>query len=264
MTINLYEVGGCVRDGLLGIASKDIDFSVEITDVVWTATLPDDKVKQAFTMMRAFLEDNGFVIFLETPEHGTIRARFPAGSPHQKMTADFVLCRKDGPSSDGRRPDWVEVGTLTDDLARRDFTVNALARPWDINTFEPKGLIIDNHDGGWDLEIRRLRFVGDPMTRLREDGLRALRAIRFMITKDFQMSAHTRAAICDPETATLLSGVSVERRRDELEKCFKHNTLRTMEFLSHELPVETLEAIFTGNLRLAATMRLDEVRRPGQ
>ena len=263
MTINLYQVGGVVRDDLLGIRSKDIDFAVEITDVRWTdRPYREDfkrNVEQAFNMMRGFLQDNKFEIFVESPQYGCIRARFPRiNGKSPAMTADFVLCRKDGPSSDGRRPDYVEVGTLQDDLARRDFTVNSLARPLDLTTMEVvpgASNIIDLFGGVWDLSIKRLRFVGDPMERLREDGLRALRAIRFMITKDFVLAQETREALCNPETATLLSGVSVERRREELDKCFRYDTLRTMEFLSHELPVETLEAIIEGHLKLRASLK---------
>jgi len=110
-----FEVGGCLRDEFKGIPSKDVDFAVEAP---------------SFEAMRDELIEDGFEIFEERPEFFTIRAKVPKGNPLEDRTrvADFVMCRKDGPSSDGRRPDFVEPGTIFDDLARRDFTVNAIAR----------------------------------------------------------------------------------------------------------------------------------------
>lgn len=241
MEIALYEVGGCVRDELLGKRVKDIDFACEITGT-------DDK-DEAFEFLAAWMENNGFTIWQERPQYGCIRGKFPTGSVNAGLDADFVVCRKDGPYSDGRHPDYVNMGTLYDDLARRDFTVNAMARPLGDNK-----IVIDHFGGKWDLENRFLRFVGDPMTRLREDGLRALRAIRFMITKDFLLVQETRDALRDPETATLLSGCHANRKREELTKCFRHDTLATMRFLN-DLPEETLDAIFDGGLWLLPTMK---------
>jgi tRNA nucleotidyltransferase (CCA-adding enzyme) len=133
--IELYEVGGCVRDSLLGIDSKDIDFTV---------------IAPSYEDMREFLTDAGFEIFLETPEYFTIRARFPKVVTHDAIptrfvrtkklpTADFVLARKEGAYSDGRRPDEVQMGTLLDDLSRRDFTMNAMARDRDGRLIDPFG-----------------------------------------------------------------------------------------------------------------------------
>src|SRR5258708_6300213 len=111
--------------------------------------------------MKHFLYERGFHIFEERPEHVTLRARFPK-STGRHDGCDFVLCRKDGPSSDGRHPDFVEVGVLADDLARRDFSVNALAREINLATFEPTGNIVDLFEGRSDLALKRLRFVGEP------------------------------------------------------------------------------------------------------
>lgn len=242
MEITLYEIGGCVRDELLGVQSKDIDFAAEITGT-------DDK-DEAFAFLGAWMENHNFTIWQERPEYGCIRGKFPRGSIRAGLDADFVICRKDGPYSDGRHPDYVDLGTLHDDLARRDFSVNAMARPLgDVKT------IIDPFDGKWDLQNGLLRFVGDPMQRLREDGLRALRAIRFMITKGFVMVAETRAALADPETATLLAGCHANRKREELERCFKHDSLATVRYLVDDLPPETLDAIMDGGLRLMPTMK---------
>ena len=163
--MQVYEVGGCVRDSLLGIPSKDVDFVC---------------VAASYAAMRTWMVGQGFKLWLEKPEFVTIRASVPQNHPLRARTrdADFVLARRDAPSSDGRRPDWVEAGTLADDLARRDFTVNALARGED-------GVIIDLFGGRDDLAAKTLRFVGEPMARIREDGLRVLRGFRFMVTKGY-------------------------------------------------------------------------------
>src|ERR1035438_8197642 len=105
MTIKCYQVGGFVRDRLLGVKSKDLDYAVECADYP--------------TMLR-WIQSQGKV-YLEQPEFWTVRAHIG------KLPADYVLCRKDGQYGDGRRPDSVSVGTLLDDLARRDFSVNAIA-----------------------------------------------------------------------------------------------------------------------------------------
>lgn len=241
MKIDLYEVGGCVRDELLGKKSKDIDFAAEITGT-------DDK-EEAFDFLRDWMIRNDFHIWQERPKYGCIRGKFPEDSGRAGLDADFVICRKDGPYSDGRHPDYVNLGTLYDDLARRDFTVNALARPLGDNK-----TIIDHFGGKWDLENRLLRFVGEPMDRLREDGLRALRAIRFMLTKGFTMTSETRAAMRDPELATLLDGTHENRIREELVKCFREDTLATMRYLVDDLPLETRRAMFKGNLWLKPTL----------
>lgn len=227
--ITAYEVGGCVRDKLLGLRSNDIDYAVEAP---------------SFEAMTMWLLNEGFEIFLSTEEYLTIRARFPRDTEKHEvpaewrgMTADFVLCRKDGPSTDGRRPDFVEPGTIEDDLARRDFTMNAMANlaysvtnGWGMWHTGQK--VIDPHGGRVDLSHQHIRFVGDPMTRLREDGLRALRAIRFAVTKSFNLDPTVVDVLQDAEVASLLGGVSEERVREELHKAFKHDTLKTLHLLS--------------------------------
>lgn len=219
MEMKTYLVGGAVRDSLLGTRSKDLDYSVEIPEMVGQ---PADV---GFAAMRDAIEAQGFTIFVEDAAHLTLRAKFPKGHKDEKMTGDFVLCREDGPSSDGRHPDWVKVGDLAADLARRDFTVNALAQAED-------GTIIDPHDGQADLEARTLRFVGDPADRLREDALRAFRALRFDITKSLNMTDDTAAAIqaMRPED---FDAVSTDRIRDELFKMFAKDTPQTLSLLGY-------------------------------
>jgi tRNA nucleotidyltransferase/poly(A) polymerase len=172
--VRFFRVGGCVRDGFLGIKTKDIDFAVEAPSFEAMA----EAVEARCT--RVFVDTDGNYI---GQQFFTIRGIEP-----ELGAVDFVLCRKDGPSSDGRRPDFVEPGTILDDLARRDFTVNAMALTDD-------GTLLDPHGGMVDLEARRLRFVGTPEDRLREDTLRAFRALRFAVTKSFSMSEDTILAL---------------------------------------------------------------------
>ncbi len=233
MTIKTYLVGGIVRDRLLGIQSKDWDYAVEAP---------------SYEAMVSWIKERG-KIFLEKPEFLTVRAHLAGGQP-----ADYVLCRKDGQYSDGRRPDTVEPGTLFDDLKRRDFTVNAIAYD------EETGQYIDPHGGQEDLKMRDLRCVGKTKDRFSEDALRMLRAIRFSITKDLTMSGSILDSFYDKDLLALLRDkISSDRKRDELEKCFRFSTKKTIETLMY-LGMETtlLSDIFevpTGKIWLLPTSK---------
>jgi len=245
-----YEVGGCVRDSLLGLDSKDVDFSVVAREGLF------QDAETAFYALEEFLTSQGFLFFKhDTPAQReislrtlTLRARVPQGHPLQSRTkvADFVLARKDGPYSDGRRPDWVKPGSLRDDIFRRDFTCNALAR-------DIEGNIVDLVGGVKDVEEGVLSFVGNPEERIAEDGLRVARGFRFHITKGFDVEADSWEALISESSAEMLSKVSVERIREELVKMFRANTLHSLRLLG-ELPRHTQEAIFRDGLRLDATM----------
>lgn len=237
------EVGGAVRDKFLGVDSKDVDF----------VAIPEDNsvfvdAHSAFTALCIHLKLKGFKVFLETPEFFTVRAQVPDDHPLKERTdvADFVLARKDGPSSDGRRPDFVLPGTLMDDLQRRDFTVNAMAILDDE--------LIDPFGGQSDLDAMLLRFVGDPTQRIAEDGLRVMRALRFMVVKGFDMDMDTWDAINSDFAAEMLTKVSVERIREELEKMFFANTLWSMNVLN-DLNPKVQNAIFRDGLRLLPTLK---------
>ena len=180
-----YVVGGCVRDLLLGRSAADWD--------VATSALPE-AVQALF--------------------HRSI----PTGLKHGTITVldgdtqvEVTTFRSEGAYADGRHPDRVTFGvTLDEDLARRDFTVNALA-------FDPETeRLVDPHGGQRDLAARLLRAVGDPVARLCEDGLRVMRAARFAATLEFELDPATEAAI--PAALGSLARVSQERVRDELVK----------------------------------------------
>lgn len=210
MTNNIFEVGGSIRDSFLGIKSKDRDFAVET---------------ESFDTMRDYILSLGGKIFLETPEHFTIRANVPnIGS------ADYVLCRKEGPYSDGRHPDWVKAGTINDDLARRDFTVNAMAR----NVLT--GEFLDPYNGREDVALRKIRCVRDAGERMREDRLRAFRAVRFCVTKGFDYVPSVGAAI-NYLLVEDFASVSTERIREEISKMYAKNFVESHHLLFNRFPV---------------------------
>jgi len=223
-----YIVGGYVRDKLLGVKSKDIDYSVEAG---------------SFDAMRQAILDRGGEIFLETPEYFTIRARVP-----EVGAADFVLCRKDGQYGDHRRPDKVEMGTLYDDLARRDFTMNAIAID------EETGEYVDPFYGQTDIQMGVIRCVGQAEDRFREDALRLLRAVRFSFTKHMGFHEDVLFALKNQALLDLLDFVSVERIREELLKTMRGGgTLEVLKFLQryHQLR----DKIFQRGLWLMPTLK---------
>jgi tRNA nucleotidyltransferase (CCA-adding enzyme) len=179
-----YLVGGCVRDGLLGRPIHDWDIT--------TSALPE-QVQRLFP----HTAPTGL-------RHGTVTVLCG------KVPIEVTTFRSEGSYSDHRRPDAVRFcTTLEEDLARRDFTVNALA-------MDLRGNVIDCADGQADLSRRILRCVGDPTRRFTEDALRMLRAVRFSAQLDFAIEPETMAAlrVCAPFAASL----SAERVRDEVEK----------------------------------------------
>ena len=179
-----YPVGGCVRDALLGRHPGDWD--------VTTSALPEQ-----VTSLFERTVPTGI-------DHGTVTVVFEDG------VIEVTTFRREGGYTDSRHPDSVsfDVG-LEEDLARRDFTVNAMA-------FAPDGTLIDPYHGEEDLKNRILRAVGDANTRFLEDALRILRGIRFSAQLGFVLEDGTVKAM---ETqANGLRRISAERIVHELEK----------------------------------------------
>ncbi len=182
-----YVVGGCLRDALLGREPADWDL---------TTDAPPERIQSLFPKS---LYENRF---------GTVVVR--QGEAQYEITA----FRRDVEYTDHRRPDRVEWGeSIEEDLARRDFTVNAMA--WGGLPAERRRFV-DPHDGRDDLERRLLRAVGDPDRRFREDALRMIRAVRLAATLDFEIEVETRAAI--GRNAQLAAHLSGERIATELTK----------------------------------------------
>ena len=183
-----YVVGGCVRDSLLGITPKDWD--------ICTSATPDE-MKELFQRNRIRTIDTGL-------KHGTITANMESAGMFEVTTF-----RIDGDYSDMRHPDSVVfTESITKDLARRDFTINAMA-------YNPAGLI-DPYGGRQDLESGVIRCVGNPDDRFKEDALRILRALRFSSTYGFSIEAQTSAAI--HRNRFLLKHIASERIQSEMNK----------------------------------------------
>ena len=207
---SLYEVGGKVRDHLLGIQSKDVDYTV-----VMKNPTAFDSPKNAFYVLIEELISEGFEIFQTTDEALTIRAKFPEDHQYSGV-ADFVLARKQLGYNYASRMPIVTLGNLYDDLERRDFTVNAIA-------LDDNSELIDPFNGQQDIKDRVLRTPQDAAVSFSNDPLRILRAFRFHVTKNFGFSDEVIDAIktFNPERMEL---VSSERIREELHKMFKHDT----------------------------------------
>lgn len=231
--MEMFLVGGAVRDMLLGIESKDWDFSV---------------IAPSFEDIETWLIDNGFTIFLSTPQFFTIRARGPkdfefAGHQVGNQTFDFVWARREGDYSDGRHPDWVRPGSLLDDLQRRDFTVNAMA-------MDEAGEIIDPFGGQEDLRRRVIKAVGVPGDRFKEDALRIIRAVRFSVTKNMDIDPATNTAMWEWRGG--LGDTSAERIREELHKMFMSDTSSSLlAIIDHPWLIAIMRH---HNIRLKPTM----------
>lgn len=212
--IKIYEVGGSIRDSLLGIPCKDHDYCV---------------IAPSFEGMKDYLLERGAVIYLERPQYFAIRCKLPGIGD-----ADFTLARKEGFYSDGRRPDQVFIcETIEEELCRRDFTVGAMARGED-------GVIIDPFNGQKDLENNWLRCVGNARERFSEDYLRLLRAIRFHIVKGFDLDHTIIECFEDFDLVQNLKKVSKERIYEELRKCFEHDSKKTLDFFRKYFILETV------------------------
>ena len=239
----IFKVGGCVRDTFLGIDSKDIDFTFVLDNI-------DRTVDEGFQIMTDWLTHKEFTIFLSTPEMFTIRAKFPKGHVNEGMVADFVLARKEIGYKEGTRQPILVLGTLEDDLIRRDFTLNAMAEDED-------GNLIDLFHGVEDLKVGLLRTPLDPKVTLMDDPLRFLRALRFSITKDFTIALEIFDAIQNqPEILEKLEKVvSAERIREEVFKMMNADTVKTLELfrIVEEIVPGFTKLVFSKGLWLKPT-----------
>jgi tRNA nucleotidyltransferase (CCA-adding enzyme) len=181
-------VGGAVRDVLLGRDPGDWDIA--------TSALPDQVVACFRRTIPTGLRHGTVTVIAGRGEHGHV---------------EVTTFRGEGAYSDARRPDSVTFGVpLVEDLARRDLVVNAIA-------FDPENRLLHDPFGGRaDLEVRRLRAVGDPVARFTEDGLRVMRAVRFAAQLEFSLDPETESAIVPALPS--LAKVSRERVSDELRK----------------------------------------------
>ena len=179
-------VGGSVRDVVLGRA----------LDTRWDVASdhPPERVREMFERTEGIGERHGTVLVL-----------------HMGLTLECTTFRREGEYADARHPDqvWFTTDPL-EDLARRDLTVNAMA-------FDPaRGELLDPFEGARDLARRRLRAVGEPLARFREDALRTLRVARFAAVLEMELDDDTRSALGG--VLDRMAGLAPERVREELEK----------------------------------------------
>ncbi len=183
-----YAVGGCVRDNVIGREVGDIDIT--------TSAKPEE--------VEALLDSRGVSYFETGLKHGTITAVI------NKTGYEITTFRNDGDYLDNRHPSEVTfVDDVRLDLARRDFTMNALA-------FNEDEGFIDAYGGLEDIRNKIIRAVGDADRRFNEDGLRIMRAIRFASVIGFDIEAGTKAAIF--RNRELLKNIAYERLLTELIK----------------------------------------------
>ena len=181
-----YAVGGCVRDACLGLTPHDYDLC--------TAALPEE-IQQVFSHHR---------LVLAGVKHGTV------GVVTDDGVVEITTFRTEGDYRDNRHPDWVKfVPNIEEDLARRDFTVNAMA-------YSPLRGFADPFGGREDLRNHILRAVGDPATRFTEDSLRILRGVRFAVRFGLTPEYHTEQAMVS--LAHLMENLARERVFEELCK----------------------------------------------
>ncbi len=181
-----YAVGGCVRDALLGLTPHDYDLCSNATPA---------QLQQVF---------GDFSLVLAGEKHGTV------GVVMDGQVLEITTFRTEGSYPDHRHPDRVVfVGDIREDLARRDFTVNAMA-------YAPETGLVDPFGGRVDLEKRILRAVGDPATRFQEDALRILRGARFAAR--FRLTPEPETERAMNTLAPLLENLARERVFDELCK----------------------------------------------
>lgn len=193
---DIFQVGGSVRDEILGIPCKDLDFVM---------------MANSFEEMEREILRLGGEIFVSKPEFLTIRCKLP-----ELGVVDFALPRGESNYTDGRHPGktWI-AENIEDDLRRRDFTMNAMAK--NIKT----GKIVDPFFGINSIAHKEVRFVGEAIDRLKEDALRAFRLVRFSICLNFQIKwqdYNQTHFFCLNDNN--FSGVSTERIYEELKKMF--------------------------------------------
>ena len=181
-----WAVGGCVRDAILGLTPNDYDLC--------TDALPE-QTEAIFA---------GYPLILNGKKHGTVAVIL------DKNVVEITTFRTEGDYKDNRHPEWVKfVPDIKEDLARRDFTVNAMA-------YSPTRGFADPFGGREDLKNFILRAVGDPERRFREDSLRILRGARFAVKYRLEPEAATEEAM--KVLAPLMDNLARERVWDELCK----------------------------------------------
>lgn len=195
-----YLVGGCVRDILIKKSDEPKD---------WDITT-DAKPEEIQSIFFESVYENKF---------GTVGVKIKDKKKGETKIIEITTFRKEFGYSDKRHPDKIEFAkNIEDDLARRDFTINAMALEFNK---EKEYKLIDLYDGQKDLKEKLIRAVGNPKDRFREDALRMMRAVRFFSQLNFDIEKNTEKAIND--NVLLLKKIAMERIRDEFVKIIMSN-----------------------------------------
>lgn len=235
--IKRFLVGGSVRDLALGIAPNDYDYAVEGC--------------QSFQDLIDYVQSLGYLPvnnsgtnsgFVEFPHTLTLKAR----NPSTKDVEDFACTRREFDYRDRKHPSKCEIGTLIEDLGRRDLGVNAIA-------FDPvTRSYIDPFSGLDDINNKILRAVGDPFLRFSENPERVIRVIRFHLTLDFSIDYKIQEAFRNKKIIELVSKEVDDCKVKSLNKILKTKSHYTKLFtLLHNFP-ELTDAIFS-NIGLIAS-----------
>ncbi|WP_226034708.1 CCA tRNA nucleotidyltransferase [Aquibacillus saliphilus] len=216
-----YFVGGAVRDQFLDKKIGDIDIT--------TSARPNE--------IQQFFEK----VIPVGIEHGTVIVRYG------KESYEVTTFRIEEGYSDFRHPDNVQfVDRIEDDLARRDFTINAIA-------MDTKGNFIDPYGGKSDIENKQISTVGNPVDRFQEDPLRIMRALRFCSQLGFSIDKNTKKAIVD--NIASIEKVAIERIGIELEKMFIGTHISLASPLLIESNVDRYLPIFRDNYKFIKNLR---------
>ena len=228
----IYLIGGSVRDSLLNRELKDLDIA--------TSLLPDE--------VELRLKSNGYRVYTVGKRFGTISFYL------DNNLVEVTTFRSENYLKQNRKPETQFINSLEDDLARRDFTINAIAYQ--------NGKIYDPLNGYQDLKAKIIRTVGNPEKRFKDDPLRLLRAIRIASELGFEIEAETLKAI--KENASCILQISRERISSEFDKILlSENVFSGLRFLKSttlslfifpELSLQS-EDIFTDTLEKIATSK---------
>ena len=225
-----YIVGGCVRDCILGRVPQDWDITTSAEPLQVKALFP-----QTF--------DTGI-------QHGTITV------VENHVNYEITTYRVDGAYTDSRHPEEVFfTKSLTEDLRRRDFTMNAIAYHPDTGFQDPFQGILDIHE-------RIIRGVGNPALRFQEDALRMLRCVRFSAQLGFQIEPQTNTALT--ENAPLIQNISVERIKAELDKLWASPNVPAMAHLWESGLVAEIDPLLSKRLLSSAPHLLHQLAQSPQ
>ena len=222
----LYAVGGCVRDSILSIEPKDIDFCTNATP---------DQMREVCDYLR--INYHLCIEIIPTGERfGTLTFRFPEFDEQYEITT----YRNDGRYEDGRHPKEVSFSdNLKEDLKRRDFTCNAIA-------YSVFSGYVDPFNGKQDIENKIIRCVGNPEERFNEDALRIIRLVRFALKYKFEIDMDTYKAA--KKLIDNIQYVSKERIGAEFVKIFSYKYIdcfkTSKNYKTYDLLVSLLRKIF--------------------